>query len=110
MDDAERIPIDIGYEVAGEAQSSDSRVKVRDDGSVEMDILVLPPCAPEPSTEEEIVVCAEAPEGNQRTVPPPAPSLSEKISDALHVKIGPLELGSIKKRDGTYAFGALVRF
>jgi hypothetical protein len=109
MDDAERIPIDIGHEVAAEDGASDPRVKVREDGNVEIDILAPQPCEAEPTTEDEIVVCAEALESEQ-PLAPPSPSLSEKISEALHAKIGPLELGSIRKRDGTYAFGALIRF
>jgi hypothetical protein len=111
MDDAERIPIDLGYDVAAEAaQPSDPRVQVQADGSVVIDILAPPPCAAEPSTDDEIVVCAEAPEGGLPSTPPPAPTANEQISNALHAKIGPLEVGSIRKRDGTYAFGARVRF
>jgi len=74
MDDAERIPIDIGYEVAAEAaQSSDPRVTVQEDGTVVMDIMVPQPCETGPSTGDEIVVCAEAPgsESDMR-VPPTA--------------------------------------
>ena len=62
MDDAERIPIDIGYEVVADAvQSSDPRVTVREDGTVVMDITVPQPCETQASTGDEIVVCAEAP-------------------------------------------------
>lgn len=64
MDGAERIPIDIGYEVAAEAApSSDPRVTVREDGTVVIDIAVQPQCETEPATSDEIVVCAEAPGG-----------------------------------------------
>ena len=64
MDDAERIPIDIGYEVAAEdAQSSDPRVTVREDGTVVMNITVPQRCETDPSTGDEIVVCAEVPGG-----------------------------------------------
>lgn len=65
MDDAERIPIDIGYEVAVEAaQSSDPRVSVREDGTVVMNLMVPQPCETQPPTGDEIVVCAEAPGGD----------------------------------------------
>jgi hypothetical protein len=65
MDDAARIPIDIGYEVAAEAaQSSDPGVSVREDGTVVMNLLVPQPCETPPSTGDEIVVCAEAPGGD----------------------------------------------
>ena len=64
MDGAERIPIDIAYEVAAEAApSSDPRVTVREDGSVVIDIAVQPQCETEPATSDEILVCAEAPGG-----------------------------------------------
>ena len=66
MDDAERIPIDIGYEVVAEAaQSSDPRVTVREDGTVVTDIMVPRPCETETdaSTGDEIIVCAETPGG-----------------------------------------------
>ena len=64
MDDAERVPIDIGYEVAAEAApSSDPRVTVREDGTVVIDIMAPLPCGTEASTGDEIVVCGEAPGG-----------------------------------------------
>ena len=57
MDDADRIPIDVGYDVATSADASDARRTVRDDGTIVIDILVQPPCDPavEP---DEIIVCA----------------------------------------------------
>jgi hypothetical protein len=71
MDDAERIPIDLGYEVAAEAaQSSDPGVTVREDGTIVIDLTLPPPCDTEPSTDDEIVVCAEAPaSGSDMRVP-----------------------------------------
>ncbi len=71
MDGAERIPIDIGYEVAAEAaQSSDPRVTVREDGTVVMNIAVPQSCETEPSSGDEIVVCGEAPaSGSDMRVP-----------------------------------------
>ena len=63
MDDVERIPIDFGYEVAAPADpASDPRMTVREDGTVVIDILAAQPCAPDPATEDEIVVCAAASE------------------------------------------------
>ena len=111
MDDAERIPIDLGYEVAavGLAQT-DPRAAVRDDGTIVID-LTSQPCAPEPSTDQEIVVCAQTSEGTQAPVARPETSdLNEHISKALNAKLGPLELGSIPNGDGTYSFGARIRF
>jgi hypothetical protein len=65
MDAAERVPIDIGHEVAAEAApSSDPRVTVREDGTLVIDIALPQPCAPDPSTGDAIVVCAEAPGGD----------------------------------------------
>lgn len=111
MDDANRIPIDIGYEVAA-ATEADQRATLREDGTLVINILVTPPCAPEPSTESEIVVCAVAPVESGATIeaPPPEPTLAEKIGQALHAKIGPVEVGSVPKSDGTRAFGARIRF
>ena len=116
MDEAERIPIDIGYEVAapGLAQT-DPRATVRADGTLVIDLSTPQPCtaesAAEPSTEEEIVVCADAPEGQQVPLARPhTPKLNEKVGEALNAKIGPVELGSIRNSDGTYSFGARVRF
>lgn len=83
---------------------------MRDDGTIVVDILAPQPCAPEPSTEPEIVVCAAAPDSQQQAAPPPAPSLTQTIGEALHLRVGPLELGSIDRGDGTRAFGARVRF
>ena len=60
MDDADRIPIDVGYAVATSADTSDAQQMVREDGTVVINILVQPPCDPavEP---DEIVVCAPGP-------------------------------------------------
>jgi hypothetical protein len=82
------------------------------DGTLVIDSLVPQPCAP--SADEEIVVCGPAEiEEQQRLADTPAPpqkNLSDKIGEALHAKIGPLELGSIANPDGTRSFGARVRF
>jgi hypothetical protein len=112
MQDADRIPIDLGYEVAAEADMPpDQRTTVREDGTLVIDILAPQPCAPDPSTGDEIVVCAPAQEGTPPVeAPPPDPSITEKVGEALHVRIGPFELGSIGKRDGTRFFGARLRF
>lgn len=111
MDDANRVPIDIGHEIAAAAET-DQRTVVKEDGTVVIDILAPQPCAAQPTTEPEIVVCGVAP-GNQASedkAPPPPTSAIERLGEALHVKIGPVELGSIPKGDGTRAFGARVRF
>lgn len=113
MDDVERIPIDIGYEVAAPAeQPSDPRTSVREDGTVLIDILMPQPCEPKPSTEGEIVVCAAALESGQLRPlpPPPAPNAMEILAEALSAKVGPVEIGSIDRGDGTRALGLRVRF
>ncbi len=111
MDDANRVPIDIGYDVAA-AAATDQRTVVKEDGTVVIDILAPQPCAAQPTTEPEIVVCAVAPDNqaSEAKAPPPPKSAIEKLGEALHVRIGPVELGSIPKGDGTRAFGARVRF
>jgi hypothetical protein len=112
MDEAERIPIDLGYEAAAQdAGPSDSEVAItrsttREDGTMVIDILAPPECSPE--EEADIVVCANPAEGSAE--PPPSETLADHIGEALHTKIGPLELGSIRQRDGTRRFGARIRF
>ncbi|MBO9518540.1 MAG: hypothetical protein J7493_10780 [Porphyrobacter sp.] len=113
MDGADRIPIDIGYEVASAAdQLAAQGTTTLDDGALVIDILVPPPCPVEPTTDEEIVVCAAAPEGEaaEEAANPAPESFAERLGKALHAVIGPVELGSIPKRDGTRAFGMRVRF
>ena len=101
MDDAERIPIDIGYDVAAEAAASDPRTTVREDGTIVIDILAPQPCAPEPATGEEIVVCAVADDearylpGN--LPPPPSTTAMQEVSEALSVKDGNLQAGLISQ-------------
>ena len=111
MDDAVRIPIDLGYEVAAaeaDASSSLHRTTVREDGTLVIDILARP-C--EPSADGEIVVCA-APEGQVPVVPAPPlePLLMDEISEALTAEVGPVELGPGTRPDGTVGFGARIRF
>lgn len=94
MDHADRIPIDIGYDVAAEASPADSRTTVREDGTVVIDILAPQPCAAEPGTDDEIVVCAHVDGDPQRAgdAPPPAPGPMDKLQEALTAKVGPLEI------------------
>jgi hypothetical protein len=112
MDHADRIPIDLGYEVVAAAGEAGQQVTRKPDGTLVIDILQPQPCAP--SDDGEIVVCGPAEiDEQQRLGDTPAPtekSLSDKIGEALHAKIGPLELGSIANPDGTRSFGARVRF
>ena len=112
MDDAERIPIDIGYDVSAPAeQASDPRMTLREDGTLVIDILAAQPCAPDPTTDDEIVVCATAPEQARELPPPPAgKSPVDAFSDALSFNIGGLELGLVKKSDGTRALGLRLKF
>ena len=94
MDDAERIPIDVGYDVAAEAPQSDSRATVREDGTIVIDILASQPCPAQPGTGDEIVVCVQADGDPHRTgdAPPPSPGPMEKLEEALTAKVGPLEI------------------
>ena len=107
MDEADRIPIDIGYDLAepvvGDIMITKSTT--RDDGTIVVDILAPPECTPQEGA--DIVVCA-APAGGSE--PPPVENLADRVGDALHTQVGPLELGSIRKSDGTRAFGARIRF
>ncbi len=111
MDDgAERIPIDIAAE-AGAETAADPRVTVREDGTLVIDILAAQPCAPDPTTEDEIVVCAAAPEqADALAAPPPGKSPVDAIGDALSFEVGGVELGLVKKRDGTRALGLRFKF
>ena len=60
MDHADRIPIDVGYDVATPAAAGLARTTVREDGTVVINILVQDPCDPA-AAPDEIVVCAPAP-------------------------------------------------
>ena len=60
MDHADRIPIDVGYDVAAPADASRAQTTVREDGTVVIDILVQPSCDPAVDS-DEIVVCAPNP-------------------------------------------------
>jgi hypothetical protein len=66
MDNADRIPIEVSYDVAASADPTLARTTVRADGTVIINILVQSPCDPavEP---DEIVVCA--PDSASQPVP-----------------------------------------
>ncbi len=108
MDEADRIPIDIGYDLVqpslGDVMITKSTT--RDDGTTVIDILSRPECST--TDEADIVVCA-APE-SEISEPPPPESLTDRVGNALHTQVGPLELGSISQADGTRRFGARIRF
>ena len=108
MDETDRIPIDIGYDLAKPVVGNIMITKsaTRDDGTIVIDILSPPECSPQEGA--DIVVCA-APAGGS-SEPPPPENLADRVGDALHTQVGPLELGSIRKSDGTRAFGARIRF
>ena len=115
MDDAERIPIDLGYEVVvlnEEAVAPGFAGSAREDGTIILDILVRQPCGT--ATNAEIIVCAVAEDGaGYLPGTPPVPvssTATDRIGDAMNIKLGPVELGSIKKGDGSRALGARVRF
>lgn len=73
---------------------------------------VAPDC-PEAQA-QEIVVCAPVKEDGAKYLPgpplPDSPTTMEEIGQALHVKLGPAEFGSIDRGDGTRALGARIRF
>ena len=110
MDDAERIPIDLGYEVAAAGPEGTRPTTVREDGTIVIHILASQPCAPTPSTGSEIVVCAQSPGEGEPPIPapPPAPTVAEKIRKALTTRIGPVEIGP-GGVDGV-GFTARIRF
>jgi hypothetical protein len=111
MDDAERIPIDLGYDVAAFAEpASEPRMTVREDGTILIDILAPQSCASDPATDEEIVVCGSAPAADEIAAPPLSESPVDRISNALSFKIGSIELGLIKTADGTRALGVRTEF
>ena len=111
MDAADRIPIDIGYETSAPGILAEPRTTLREDGTIVIDLTPQPACPSNPSTEDEIVVCAQTDEQEPAPVtPPPHIGLTEKLHKALTARIGPLELGSLRNADGTYAFGARIRF
>lgn len=60
MDDADRIPIDVGYEVGSAADPSGARTTENEDGTLFINILVQAPCDPAVNA-DEIVVCASSP-------------------------------------------------
>ena len=108
MDEADRIPIDIGYDLA-EPNVGDIMITksvTRDDGTIVVDILSPPQCTSHEGA--DIVVCAAPAEGSSE--PPPVENLADRVGDALHTQVGPLELGSIRQADGTRSFGARIRF
>ena len=110
MDEADRIPIDVDYEMAASVQESDSRMTLRENGTVLINILSTAPCEPAPSTGSQIIVCGRAPNRDSREIMLPNVTPTEALGDALSTKIGPLELGSIDRGDGTRVFGARIRF
>lgn len=110
MDDGERVPIVI--EQPAEAAANET---LRDDGTLVIDIKAeAPGCEQQEasSNPDEIVVCAEG--SDQQYMmgedPPPAPNPMDELSESLRFNIGPIELGSIRNADGTYGFGARMKF
>ena len=70
----------------------------------------LLPCAP--GEAEAIVVCGRRERASPRLeqVLPDEEPWMDQLSDRLHVKLGPVEIGSFKNRDGTRGFGLRMRF
>ena len=111
MDDAERIPIDIGYELAGEAaESANPAITQRADGTLVID-LIAQACQPEPSTEPEIVVCAQSPTAPLQPLPPPPdPTPMDILAEAFSAKVGPVEINPANHPAGTAGIGIWIRF
>ena len=66
---------------------------------------------PQPSG-NEIVVCANVDSNTYRigvTTAPPKTAIQE-VGEALNVRIGDLEIGSIDRGDGTRGWGLRIRF
>ena len=113
MDDAERIPIDLGYEVAGEAAASEpgERFAILPDGTLAIGA-VPQPCAAEPTTDEQILVCAAAPQGERlgRLPRPETQSPMEILAEAFSAAIGPVEINPSVRPDNTVGIGLRIRF
>ena len=113
MDDAERIPIDLGYEVAGEAAASEpgERFAILPDGTLAIGA-VPQPCEAEPTTDEQILVCAAAPQGERlgRLPRPETPSPMEILAEAFSATIGPVEINPSVRPDKTVGIGLRIRF
>ena len=98
MADAERIPIVMEQPAEGRGNET-----VRDDGTLVIDLMADQECTDASSTSENLTidVCAE----RQAAANEEAGGVVEAMHKALNAKIGPVEIGSIKQRDGTYSFG-----
>ena len=98
MADGERIPI-----VIEQPAEDGPNETVRDDGTLVIDLMADQECADASATSEDLTidVCAE----RQAAANEEAGGAVEAMHKALNTKIGPVELGSIKNRDGTYSFG-----
>jgi hypothetical protein len=110
VDHADRIPIDVGYQVAADAGEQSQRLYILTDGTLS-DYPQCPATAPAPSTEPEIVVCAKAPD-DQRigALPrPETPNPMKTIREALTVNVGPVEIGP-GGVDGGAGFSARMKF
>jgi hypothetical protein len=95
MDEAARIPIDISYEAASTEATSARSIFQRSagpgDGKVVIDILVPEPCPAEPSTGDEIVVCAQVGGDSQGIIhaPEPAPYDEPRGVPKAELSLGP---------------------
>jgi hypothetical protein len=103
MDEAQRVPIDLGAEQAPAEAAGAAQLTRQADGSWVIDILAPQPCGR--SAAGEIVVCAptvDAVRYPQGLEPPPERTLSGKITEILTTRIGPVEvrptLGAMQMR------------
>jgi hypothetical protein len=66
-----------------------------------------------PAEGDEVVVCGRRADPDRYrlgTPLPDPPEFGEQLGEKLSVKLGPIEAGSLKQRDGSRAFGARLRF
>ena len=70
------------------------------------------PCAAEPTTDEQILVCAAAPQGERlgRLPRPETPSPMEILAEAFSATIGPVEINPSVRPDKTVGIGLRIRF
>ena len=110
MEHGERIPI-----VIEELAVTSDRETLRENGTLVIDIRTPPAGCENPevtSNGDEIVVCAVggAEAHMLGEAVPDQPTAMQRLGEALHTQIGPLEIGSIDIGDGARTLGLRTRF
>jgi hypothetical protein len=96
MDEAQRVPIDLPTELAPSEAAGAGRLTRQPDGSWVIDIMVPQPCGVPAAG--EILVCVPTVDSVRYPTglaPPPRPTLSDKLTEVLTTRIGPVEVGPI---------------